>query len=224
MAGYNPNEHPNSYFGNEYINFNQFLIQHNIAAANQFLDTDMSAGATSNQQSHISNPMQYYRPGDNYNPYGQFIEQQASTSVLLNNTHFDAELAKNSNLLATANEFVPTQAPHSFPFANNYDMMQPSLLNYNFNRIHPDSMRSVDDKKDTTEEKIVNESLADAFDATRIGENNINAVDTNANQMILNRAGGAIKKEKPNQNARNDKEPFQDKDCINRKDKVSGMF
>lgn len=105
MASYNPNKQQNNYYGQEYINFNQFLMQHNIGSANVHADAPFS------EQSHTANSMQYYQPGISYSTYGPLIsQQQTSASDILNNTHFNPELAENSNLLATASEFVPIQS------------------------------------------------------------------------------------------------------------------
>lgn len=87
MAGFNnPNE--NNYFGNDYVNFNQFLMQHNLGGQNQFFNYEQP-----------NMPQQPFLP--NMGGYdGQGMQQVPSQ-------HFNNELVLNSNLVPTASEFVP---------------------------------------------------------------------------------------------------------------------
>lgn len=87
MAGFNnPNE--NNYFSNEYVNFNQFLMQHNLGGQNQPTNYDEPNMAQQPFQPNVSG----------YDSQGM---QQVPSQ------NFNNELVLNSNLVPTANEFVP---------------------------------------------------------------------------------------------------------------------
>lgn len=164
MAGYNPNENTNEYFSNEYINFNQFLQQHNIVPATQFYgnnapygfghQSDLNSTDVLNEQQVNTQllpiPIQYFpSSGLDYSPLMPPMQHQLSMNPL-NDGQFDAELARNSNLLPTANEFVPNFAMpvnDLLLFPNAYDMIQqpiPLQLQFNQQYIDPSLLFSYD--------------------------------------------------------------------------------
>lgn len=103
MAGHNPNDNQNQYFDNEYINFDQFLMQHNISNNATFYEEpslrypyNVGGSMRSNQLSHYS--------GHDYN--GFYQPQMAAPK----SDYSNADFVHNSNLLPTAVEFVPTSS------------------------------------------------------------------------------------------------------------------
>lgn len=223
MARYNPNENTDDYFGNEYIDFNQFLLQHNIGAGTQFIgnnapyDQQLDMNGTEQQ---LMNQMQYFPAnGADYNP---LMQQQQVSMFPLNDAHFDADLARNSNLLPTANEFVPNFAmPANDPqlFTTAYDMMQqqqalpshlqmhqqymdPNLLSYGLNQLLPEAFNSNANNNDNgfgRNDKAPADNIRSSerpevamLEALKAAQ--IDDTDRNANRTELNKAGGAIKK------------------------------
>lgn len=103
MSGYTPNGRDDPFSGRQYVNFDQFLVQHNISSA----------------------PQSFYTPAQNgyYGDVSQFSSPSAHSSAYQavsqrplpfpppppEPTH---QLVQNSNLMPTAKEFVPnTSSP-----------------------------------------------------------------------------------------------------------------
>lgn len=196
MAGYNPNENPNDYFSNEYINFNQFLQQHNIGSAIQFYGNnapygfgnqpDMNNTEVLNEQvlntPLLPDTIQYFPR--QFMPLVQQQQQQQQQLSMnpLNDTQFNEELARNSNLLPTANEFVPNfvmPASDLNLYSNTYDMMQqpvplplqfnqqyidPNLFNYGFNLMQTDPVYNLNSNKNNNALESKNSASTDKPD------------------------------------------------------------
>lgn len=116
MSGYN-NSNENNYFGNNYVNFDQFLMQHNIGGQANFFSTPP---LTINYNNHNMLPQQQQPAYDQLLSNSASIAEGPMLPAQHNQTHaqpqyFNNELALNSNLVPTANEFVPQ---YTFPSLN----------------------------------------------------------------------------------------------------------
>lgn len=107
MSGYNnPNE--NNYFGNNYVNFDQFLMQHNIGGQAQYFTAPLGID-TFDQQNMSQRPYEAVPTFFDEPPTAPAINNQK------NGQYFNNDLVLNSNLVPTANEFVPQ---YTFPPIN----------------------------------------------------------------------------------------------------------
>lgn len=116
MSGYGGDSHENknNIFGNEYVNFDQFLMQHNFGGnSSQYYNNVPTA------MNYPSYPSLYTIPSngtleqnlDTYNPYNGLYQPSLPQPNF--DFDFNPNLVHNSNLMATANEFVPHFAPTS---------------------------------------------------------------------------------------------------------------
>lgn len=197
MAGYNPNDNKNEYFGNEYINFDQFLMQHNIGNANA---------------PQVFNPFIAPDFSSYYSAYNGLYPQPTA----LNDEYYNSDLAQNSNLVPTATEFIPNfPAPllPSQPLLANATEFIPQNISYaETNRTNdvydsnapPDSSGRndfffpPDDQSHNNnrampelkyDESSKSETLLNAMRTTSIG-------NSSSSSSSLTKAGGAIKKVK----------------------------
>lgn len=110
MSGYGSDSHEskNNIFGNEYVNFDQFLMQHNFGGNS----TQYYNNSPSTMNYSYSTPYSNSSNGtleenqSSYNQYSGFYQPQPQPGF-----DFNPNLVHNSNLMATANEFVPNFSP-----------------------------------------------------------------------------------------------------------------
>lgn len=104
MANFNSNDPDKGGYFSEYVNFDQFLMQHNIGQTSPFYNPPQFYGAP---YYNTNNPYSLSFPANNGTNNGFMPQQQQSVFSPSNGFN----LAQNSNLLATASEFVPQQIP-----------------------------------------------------------------------------------------------------------------
>lgn len=103
MANYNNNERSKGGYFDQYVNFDQFLMQHNINCwspmrGSQYENGRMGQGASS------FNSNQSFQP-----PNGAAFHPQSPSGF---SAAGSSNWIQNSTLTATASEFIPHQAPH----------------------------------------------------------------------------------------------------------------
>lgn len=110
MSGYPGDDsqgNENNMFGNDYVNFDQFLMQHNFGgnSSQYYNNAPPSAVNYTYPYQNLFIGDVYSPPnGDAYNLYPDGYQSQPSFG-------YYPELVQNSNLMATASEFVPTSMP-----------------------------------------------------------------------------------------------------------------
>lgn len=109
MSGYGGDSHENknNIFGNDYVNFDQFLMQHNFGGnSSQYYNNAPTNAMNYSYTTPYGNPSNgtHEQNLNAYNPYNDFYQPQS-------NCDFNPNLVQNSNLMATANAFVPNFAP-----------------------------------------------------------------------------------------------------------------
>lgn len=110
MSGFHGDDsqgNENNMFGNDYVNFDQFLMQHNFGGNSSQYYNNAPPNAV-----NYSFPYPNLSVGDVYNPpngdaYTLYPECYQSQP----NFDYYPGLVQNSNLMATASEFVPTFIP-----------------------------------------------------------------------------------------------------------------
>lgn len=187
MANVNSNDDGKNGCFSQYVNFDQFLMQHNIGNSSSILN---------NQQSHGND----YQPLDsnNFNLTSYNNNSQWNNGMYNNgfNQH-QASVVENSNLVATASEFVP-QTPNVLPWNSSLTANADEFIPKNQHKSTEESIKDVHNKKQIS--KSSNESTTN----TEILANTLNNTHISSDSSLkLNATGGAIKKIR-NQNQRND--------------------
>lgn len=113
MSGYggDSQEKQNNTFGNEYVNFDQFLMQHNFGGtSSQYYNNAPVAINYAYTMPYSNSPSNgaLDATSNAYTPYSGFYPPPMPS-----NFEFSPNLVQNSNLMATASEFVPYFAPVS---------------------------------------------------------------------------------------------------------------
>lgn len=102
MSGFNPNE--NNYFGSNYVNFDQFLMQHNIVGQQAQYFHPQPIGLSFDQNII----QQSFAPQSNVNIFDDSPVQPQQQQQ--NGQFYNNDLVQNSNLVPTAEEFIPQQS------------------------------------------------------------------------------------------------------------------
>lgn len=112
MSGYGDDSHEskNNIFGNEYVNFDQFLMQHNFGGNSSQYYNNSPTTMNYSYSTPYTNPSNgtHEQNQSSYNQYSGFYQPQPPAGF-----DYNPNLVHNSNLMATANEFVPHFVPNT---------------------------------------------------------------------------------------------------------------
>lgn len=116
MSGFVPNGNDNQRLGSQYINFDQFLVQHNLGSSPQpYFGSPIQNGYYSTTP-NASIPSNSYHAGFTQQTSSSFQGQTPSSFdyLPLQNVPIPINPPTNSNLTATAKEFVPKSISTNF--------------------------------------------------------------------------------------------------------------
>lgn len=211
MANYNNNDRNKGGYFDQYVNFDQFLMQHNINNWSPLRGQQSGFGSVPpNSEPHNSNSS-FQSSYNSPTPNGAFYFQSQAQSNA-NSGFGTSNRAQNSNLTATASEFIPqqtTNAPSgSSLLATASEFIPRNLLGFdkpsNSNETVRTDTASCDNGKHnkiatnvTGDNASKTESVIEALSNTHISDGK----STEAKE--LNSSGGAIKKVR-SQDYRND--------------------
>lgn len=198
MANYNKNRQANGGCFDQYINFDQFLMQHNIGNPSPFYGP---------QERDVNYPS-YNNPPTGFNARPQ---QQQSTVANGNYHSTPANSLQNSNLLVTAPEFVPQQINNSNLTVDANEFVPNRSKSHN-NESRAVSKKSepssIDDavvamagnKKQSPRHERIADSVIEILNNTHIFEEQSGA------NTSLDSSGGAIKKIRNQRNNSRDRQ------------------
>lgn len=109
MANYNNNERNKSGYFDQYVNFDQFLMQHNINNFSPLRSSQSGVGFTPTNSEAVNSNSSFhsYTASGSNNAFYFHSQSNASSDFGTQNW------MPNSNLTATANEFIPQQATNT---------------------------------------------------------------------------------------------------------------
>lgn len=204
MANYNNNDRNKSGYFNQYVNFDQFLMQHNInnwsshrgaQTTNRFNQMDPH-NSNSSFHPNVSSHNPPHTASGSYRPPADWLQ---SSNLTVNASEFVPQTAQSaascSTLLATANEFIPRNN-HGFD-------EKPKKESSTSENIQSNTVLCDMGKNDRVKTKKTDEN-APKTDIVTQALNNTHISDGNTNDSIsLSSSGGAIKKVR-SQDYRND--------------------
>lgn len=211
MANYNKNDRNKGGYFDQYVNFDQFLMQHNINNWSP-LRGQQSYGFQSPSTYNSNTPFHQQNPSN-----GSFHFQSNAESPTGGGFRPPQDWLQNSNLTATASEFVPQMAQNT---ANSSTLLATASefvprTQQNFDKPQPPPTTTISDNKQsntvlcdmgkndriatkvTDEHASKTDSVIEALSNTHISDGN------NIESKPLNSSGGAIKKVR-SQDYRND--------------------
>lgn len=208
MANYNKNDRNKGGFFDQYVNFDQFLMQHNINSWSPLRSPPTGFGFSAPNSDPFNNtPFHSHNDPNNVFPMQSNADSNASGSFGPSNW------TQNSNLTATASEFIPQQTSglptsstllataNEFVPRNQYGFDKPSIELPPNQSKQSNTTFSDMDKNDKVATKDENTSktnfVIEALSNTHISDGNAGETKT------LNSSGGAIKKVR-SQDYRND--------------------
>lgn len=214
MANYNKNRQANGSCFDQYINFDQFLMQHNIGSPSPFYSPRVSDFnyPTYDSQAMGFNPRSqingHYTQQQQQQPQQQQKQQQST--VANGNFYPPADSLQNSNLLVTAPEFVPQKSPNSnlTVDANEFVPIRSKTHNNESRAELKKSEPSKDDpivamagnKKQSPRHERITDSVIEKLNNTHIFDEQSGA------STSLDSSGGAIKKIRNQRNNSRDRQ------------------
>lgn len=190
MANYNKNRQANGGCFDQYINFDQFLMQHNIGNPSPFYGP---------QERDVNYPS-YNNPPTGFNARPQ---QQQSTVANGNYYPPPTDLLQNSNLLVTAPEFVPQKINNS-NLTVNADEFVPNRTKTHNNQAKAelknskpskdDSVIAADNKKQSPRRERERDERIPESVIEKLNDTHIFDEQNGAQSTSLDSSGGAIKK------------------------------
>lgn len=206
MANYNANKQENGDCFNQYVNFNQFLMQHNIGNTSPFYSPQnvnfgySSYGNYQNSQQiqpFNTNPQQQQQQQSS--PNGNYYPSSSSSSSL--------DVIQNSNLTVTATEFIPQKVTQSNLIAS-ADVFVPKSRANNENTEAPESTNDSEatcSKKKPTRNEYDDRNGANSI-ADKLNKTHITDGRNNGDRIALDSSGGAIKKVRNHRNDSGDRQ------------------
>lgn len=199
MANYNRNRQANGGCFDQYINFDQFLMQHNIGSPSPFYSPRAS---DFNHPTYNNQPTGFNARPQNSGHHAQQQQQQQSTVANGNFFPTPTDSFQSSNLLVTAPEFVPQKVTNS-NLAIDADEFVPNRTKTHSNESRAELKKSEPSKDDSVvatgnkkqsprreheRDERITESVIEKLNSTHIFDEQSGA------STSLDTSGGAIKK------------------------------
>lgn len=191
MANYNANKQENGGCFNQYVNFDQFLMQHNIGNASPFYSPQQPFGYPV-YNNYQNSPQTGFNASASQQQQQQNGYHHQSNSPMANGNFYPSvDQIQNSNLVATASEFVPQKATTSEsmpPKATNSTLLASAdeFIPKNKTNIDAEAATRSTGNKNRSPRNDGADSVTDRLSRTHISDD--------AENTSLNSSGGAIKK------------------------------
>lgn len=213
MANYNNNDRNKGGYFDQYVNFDQFLMQHNINNWSPLRGQQSGFGSVPPNSEPLTSNSSFQSSYNSPTPNGAFyFRSQAQSNA--NSGYGTSNRAQNSNLTVTASEFIPQPQPSTAPsgsslLATASEFIPRNLLGFDKPSISNETRRTDTAPCDnngknnkiatncTGDNASKTDSVIEALSNTHISDGK------STEAKALNSSGGAIKKVR-SQDYRND--------------------